>query len=173
MNIVVYSTPTCPYCYQVKDFLSQRGVKFTEYDVSADRTAAAEMARKSGQTGVPVITVGDQVIVGFDRSRLEQLLASRNKGQRLRFGLQIADAIRVAKTEGVTPVSGAFVGRVTPASPGENAGIRNGDIITRVNSQSIRNADDLENALSTLSKGNQAMITILREERTIKSEVVI
>lgn len=173
MNIVVYSTPTCPYCYQVKDFLSQRGVKFTEYDVSTNRTAASEMVRKSGQAGVPVITVGDQVIVGFDRFRLEQLLASRNNGQHPRFGLQVADANKVARKERLTPVSGAFVGRVTPASPGERAGIRKGDIITMINSQSIRNADDLGNALSTLGKGNQAVITILRGERTLKSEVVI
>ena len=173
MNVVVYSTPTCPYCYQVKDFLSQKGVKFTEYDVSTNRTAAEEMVRKSGQTGVPVITVGDQVIVGFDRSRLEQLLTSRNNGQRVRFGLQIADATRVAKTKGLTPVSGAFVGGVKPASPGEKAGIRKGDIITRFNSQSIRNAEDLENVLSQLARGSQAVITIMRGDRTIKSEIVI
>ena len=49
MNVVVYTTPTCHYCHQVKEFLSQRGVEFTEYDVSQDRAAADEMIRKSEQ----------------------------------------------------------------------------------------------------------------------------
>ena len=59
MNVTVYTTPTCHYCHQVKQFLSQRGIKFTEHDVSVDRAAAAEMVSKSGQMGVPVITVGN------------------------------------------------------------------------------------------------------------------
>jgi glutaredoxin-like YruB-family protein len=69
MNVVVYTTPTCPYCHQAKGFLSQRGVKFTEYDVSMDRAAADEVIRKSGRMEVPVITIDDQVVVGFDRAR--------------------------------------------------------------------------------------------------------
>ena len=60
MNVTVYTTPTCGYCRQVKEFLSRRGLKFTEYDVSRDRAAADEMIRKSGQMGVPVIIVDDQ-----------------------------------------------------------------------------------------------------------------
>ncbi|MFQ5875827.1 MAG: glutaredoxin family protein [Dehalococcoidia bacterium] len=80
MSVAVYTTPTCPYCHQVKEFLSRRGVKFIEYDVSVDRAAADEMIRKSGQMGVPVITVADQVVVGFDRARLEHLLANSGNG---------------------------------------------------------------------------------------------
>ena len=87
----------------MKEFLSQRGVKFTEHDVSLDRNAAAEMARKTGQRGVPVITVNDQVVVGFDRARLEHLLANNGDGRRPSFGLQVADASKIAQKYGVVP----------------------------------------------------------------------
>jgi glutaredoxin 3 len=82
MEIIVYTTPTCPYCHQVKHFLSERGVKFTERDVSVDRAAATEMIQKTGQRGVPVITIDGQVVVGFDRARLEQLLGDGKNGER-------------------------------------------------------------------------------------------
>lgn len=173
MNVAVYTTPTCPYCHQVKEFLSRQGVKFTEYDVSVDRAAADEMIRKSGQMGVPVITVGDQVVVGFDRARLEQLLANSREGQRPHFGLRIADASKVTQRFGLVPVFGAFVGKIAPSSLGEKADLREGDIITEVNLRPIHDADDLENALSELTPGNRVVIVFLRGKQTFKSEIVI
>jgi len=173
MSITVYTTPTCPYCHQVKDFLSQRGVKFTDCDVSIDRVAADEMIRKSGQMGVPVIIVDDQVVVGFDRARLEQLLTKSGNGQRPYFGLRIADASKITTQLGLVPVFGAFVGNVAPASIGEKAGLIQGDIITEVNFRPIHNADGLENALSELSSGNRVMIVFLREHQTLKAEIAV
>lgn len=173
MNIAVYTTPTCPYCRQVKEFLSRRGLKFTEYDVSQDKAAADEMIRKSGQMGVPVITVGDQVVVGFDRARLEQLLANSSDTQHPHFGLQIADASKVAQRFGLVPVFGAFIGKVAPSSLGEKAGLRPGDIITEVNFRPIHNADDLENALSALTVGSRVAIVFLREQRALTSEIIV
>ena len=73
-KVKVYSTPVCPWCVRAKDFLKEHGVEFEDIDVSRDHNAAHEMIEKSGQTGVPVITVGDHVIVGFDRERLSKLL---------------------------------------------------------------------------------------------------
>ncbi len=173
MNIKIYTTPTCAYCHQAKSFLSQRGVNFTEYDVSRDQAAAEEMARLSGQRGVPVIIVDGQVVVGFDRARLEHLLANGGNGQRPHFGLQIADASRVAQRYGAVPVFGAFVGQVAPSSLGEKAGLREGDIITEVNLRPISNADDLENTLSALTSGSRVIIVFLREQKTLKAELVI
>ena len=66
MSVVVYTTPTCGFCHQVKAYLNQRGVPFTEHDVSRDPQAAAEMVRLSGQQGVPVVLIDGQVIVGFN-----------------------------------------------------------------------------------------------------------
>jgi len=73
-EVIVYTTPTCPWCQMVKRYLQARGIPFTEIDVSADYNAAVEMVRKSGQTGVPVVEIGGEIVVGFDRERIDQLL---------------------------------------------------------------------------------------------------
>ncbi|MGQ9602303.1 MAG: glutaredoxin family protein [Candidatus Bipolaricaulia bacterium] len=73
-EVKVYTTPTCPWCMRVKQFLDERGIPYEEYDVSEDASRAEEMIRKSGQMGVPVIEVDGEIVVGFDRSRLEELL---------------------------------------------------------------------------------------------------
>ncbi|MBP9864547.1 glutaredoxin family protein [Patescibacteria group bacterium] len=79
MTIIVYSTPTCPYCKLTKEFLKEKNVSFQEIDVAADPAAANEMVKKSGQMGVPVIDVGGQVIVGWNKSALEEALAKKVK----------------------------------------------------------------------------------------------
>jgi glutaredoxin-like YruB-family protein len=173
MNVRIYSSPTCGYCQQAKRFLSERGANFTEYDVSVDRAAAEEVVRLAGQMGVPVIVVDSEVVIGFDRARLEQLLAKEGDGQRPRFGLKIADASRVAQKVGAVPVFGALVGAVAPASSGEKAGLRSGDIITEINMRPIHNADDLEQTLANLAPGGNMAIVFLRGEKTLRAEIVI
>ncbi len=73
-HVTVYSTPTCPYCHQVKDYLKQKGVDFTDLNVASDLEARNNMVQKSGQLGVPVIDVDGQMVVGFNRAKLEELL---------------------------------------------------------------------------------------------------
>ncbi|MBW2988111.1 NrdH-redoxin [Candidatus Woesearchaeota archaeon] len=73
-KVKVYSTSTCPYCHMAKEFLRQNNVEFEDINVEEDRGAAEEMVRKSGQYGVPVIEVDGEIVVGFDRERLKQLL---------------------------------------------------------------------------------------------------
>lgn len=73
-NVVIYSTPSCTYCAQAKEFFKEKGVEFTEHDVAADAEKRQEMIQKSGQMGVPVVMVGDEMVVGFMRDRLEELL---------------------------------------------------------------------------------------------------
>ena len=75
-KVVIYTTPTCPYCHQAKSFLAERGVAFTDKDVAVDREARDEMVKKSGQLGVPVIEVDGNIVVGFNRGKLDELLAS-------------------------------------------------------------------------------------------------
>jgi len=58
----------------VKEYLSQKGISYTEYDVGQDQDKAKEMIEKSKQMGVPVITVDDEVVVGFNQSLLDSLL---------------------------------------------------------------------------------------------------
>lgn len=74
-KVKVYTTPTCPYCKMTKEFLTEKGVDFVAYDVTTDRDALKEMQRiTGGARSVPVIQVCNEVMVGFDRGRLEQAL---------------------------------------------------------------------------------------------------
>ena len=173
MDVKIYTTPTCGYCHQAKRFLGGRGVRYEEYDVSRDREAAEEMVRQTGQMGVPVIVVDGQVIIGFDRARLEQLLGNSNNGQHPGFGLKVADASRVSRKFGEVPVSGAVIGAVAPSSLGEKAGLRAGDIITEINLSRVNNADDLENALVGLNIGNRVSLVFIRGGETVRSEIHI
>lgn len=74
MEIKVYSTPTCPYCTMAKQHLSSKGVAYKDIDVSVDKAAADEMVKVSGQMGVPVIVINDEVLVGFDKKRIDSLI---------------------------------------------------------------------------------------------------
>ncbi len=74
MKVKVYSTPFCPYCTMAKEFLKKHGIKFEEIDAQENRAAAIEMIKKSGQSGVPVIEVDGNIIVGFDEKKLSQAL---------------------------------------------------------------------------------------------------
>ena len=73
-TVKVYTTPTCPYCKMAKEYLKKNKVTFKEIDVSADQKAADEMIEKSGQMGVPVIEIGDTIIVGFDKDAIAKEL---------------------------------------------------------------------------------------------------
>ncbi len=74
-EVTIYSTPTCHFCHAAKDFFTEHGVKFSDYNVATDLDKRKEMIAKSGQMGVPVIYVGDELVVGFDENRLRGLLA--------------------------------------------------------------------------------------------------
>jgi len=148
-------------------------VRYIDVDVSRDRAAADELVRLTGQTGVPVIVVGGQVIIGFDSPRLEQLIAKGSSSTRPRFGLKVADASKVSQKAGAIPVFGALVGAVAPSSLGEKAGIRQGDIITEINMRPVRNAIDLEKAIANLNSGSRASIVWMRGKDTIRSEIVV
>jgi len=129
------------------------------------------MVRLTGQLGVPVTVIDGQVVVGFNRPHLEQLLASSG-GQRPHLGLKVADAGKVAQGTGGVPVFGALVGAVAPGSLGERAGLRNGDIITELNLWPIRGAEDLERAMGELSPGSRVTIVYLRGQETLRAEIV-
>ena len=73
-NVTIYSTPTCHFCQMTKEFLTENNIKFTDYDVSTDVEKRQEMIEKSGQMGVPVTFIGDEMLVGFDREKLSSLL---------------------------------------------------------------------------------------------------
>jgi len=73
-KVRVFSTPMCPYCQALKEFLKEKGIEFEDIDVSKDERAAREMIAKSSQMGVPVVEIDGQIVVGFDKERICQLL---------------------------------------------------------------------------------------------------
>lgn len=159
MNVTIYTTPTCGYCHQAKQFLLRRGVPFSEKNVAADRNAAMEMVRLSGQQGVPVITVNGEAVVGFDQPRLVQLLDRA----RPTLGASIADASSQAPKHPGIPSAGAYVGRVRPGSAAERAGLRQGDVITALGGQPVRAAADVHRILPQMPAGRDVSLTFVRQ----------
>lgn len=73
-EVIIYTTPTCSWCQALKEYLRAREIEFEEIDVSADPAAAQEMIDKSGQMGTPVVDIDGEIIVGFNKPEIDQLL---------------------------------------------------------------------------------------------------
>lgn len=145
----------------MKEFLSRRGVAFQERDVSVDAAAAAEMVRLTGQYGVPVTVIDDQVVLGFDRARLEAILGRQ---ARVRLGAAVADAAEMAVQGRCAVRTGAYIGRVTPGGVAQRAGLQVGDVIIGLAGQSVRDAAHLEELLARLRPGQRVPIEYVRGE---------
>lgn len=72
--VKVYSTPSCPYCETLKEYLREKGIEFEAVDVSQDPKALDEMKEKSGQMGVPVADINGQIVIGFNKGKIKELL---------------------------------------------------------------------------------------------------
>lgn len=72
--VKVYSTPSCAYCGTLKEYLKKNNIKFEDIDVSADEKQLDEMVEKSGQMGVPVLDIDGEIITGFDKKKIDELL---------------------------------------------------------------------------------------------------
>ncbi len=167
MSVTVYTTPTCGFCHQVKAYLNQRGVPFTEYDVSRDPQAAAEMVRLSGQQGVPVVLIDGQVVVGFNRPLIDQLLAQRAT-RPPRLGAAIADAGRIAAKKGLQLSDGAYVGRVDPGSVAALAGLRPGDVIVQLAGQGVRTDQDVDRIMANVRFGQAVDLLAWRNGQMVR-----
>ena len=73
-NVILYTTNVCPWCHKAKEFFDENGIKYSEKNVQQNKEYQAELLEKSGQLGVPVITVGEEVVIGFNKERLKKML---------------------------------------------------------------------------------------------------
>jgi S1-C subfamily serine protease len=137
-------------------------VRFVEKNVAADRQAAMEMVRVSGQQGVPVVSVDGQVVVGFNQPRLMQLLSQARRAKP-KLGASIADAASQVRKYPNIPSSGAYVGRVRSGSPAEQAGLRQGDVITALGGQAVNRADDVHRLLPQMPEGREVSLSYVRD----------
>ncbi len=178
MSVVLYTTPTCGYCHQLKSYLRQRGVPFTEHDVSRDPRAADEMVRLSGQRGVPVMQIDGQVVVGFNRPLIDQLLARQAASLRApssdrppRLGVAIAPAERIAARKGLSLPAGAYVGRVDAGSPAALAGLRPGDVIVQLASQAVQADQDVHRIMADVRPGQAVEVLLWRDGQRVETTV--
>lgn len=73
-TVTIYSTPSCHFCHMAKDYLNEKNVVYTDYNVAEDMEKRAEMVKKSGQMGVPVIQIDNELFVGFQKDKINELL---------------------------------------------------------------------------------------------------
>ena len=73
-SVKIYSTESCVYCKMVKEFFDKNNVKYEEKDVSKDEKSRAELVEKSGQTGVPVIDIEGEIVIGYDKEKIKRIL---------------------------------------------------------------------------------------------------
>ena len=73
-NVTIYSTPSCHFCHMAKEFFKEKNIAYTEYDVAGNAEKRKEMIEKSGQMGVPVIFIGEEMIIGYDKPKIAELL---------------------------------------------------------------------------------------------------
>ena len=74
-QVTIYSTPSCHFCHAAKDYFNETGVAYQDFNVADDLEKRKEMMDMTGQMGVPVIRIGDDVVVGFDQAKIAELLA--------------------------------------------------------------------------------------------------
>lgn len=73
-KVEIYSTATCHFCHMAKEWLTEKNIPFTDYNVGDDIAKRKEMIEMTGQLGVPVIRIGDEVMVGFNQEKMAELL---------------------------------------------------------------------------------------------------
>jgi len=75
-NVKIYSTPSCHFCHMAKDYFKENNIEYIEFNVAEDADKRTEMMEKTGQMGVPVIEIGEEFIIGFNESKIKELLAA-------------------------------------------------------------------------------------------------
>lgn len=73
-RVVVYTTPTCPHCTTLKNYLKNNGIQYRDINVAQDQKMAEAMVKKSGQQGVPQIEINGKIVVGFNKPKIDELL---------------------------------------------------------------------------------------------------
>lgn len=76
-NVTIYTTPSCSYCHLAKRYFKENHISYEEKDVAQDAKARQDMIEKSGQLGVPVIEIGEDIVVGFNLPVIKELLGSK------------------------------------------------------------------------------------------------
>lgn len=146
MAIIVYSTPTCPYCHMLKKFLDDKGVQYEDVDVAADPERAQEMIDKSGQMGVPVADINGKIIVGFNQPEVEAALAVAGGTEPVESGEEESGIEEVVESRPGAPQTDApkpGSAQSSSEAPGEDGGAPE-EVIEEVVEPENNQKEDLE-----------------------------
>ncbi len=144
----------------MKEFLSRKGIPYQDHDVSTAQLATQEAVKLTGQNNVPVTVIDGQTVVGFDQSRLEQLIAQAQAAARPKFGAGIGDVGKAGR-KGVPIIFGAYVGRIGTGSIAERVGLAIGDVIIQMNNKQISDTADLERFMAGIKQGDKLSVVFI------------
>jgi membrane-associated protease RseP (regulator of RpoE activity) len=164
--ITVYVRAGDPDSEAVLAHLRGRGHRFTARDVHSDPSASAVLFGRLGRVTVPVVQVGERMMVGYDPVQLARLLPStEEEAPRVAFGAAVRTVSpQLARERGLPSAGGVEVGRVSPGTPAAEAGIRPGDLITAIGPYTLAGgAEQFRTAVAARRPGDTMTLTVRRE----------
>ena len=172
--VTVFVRPGDPASEATLRYLDQRGIAYTKRDVLSDPSATAILFGRLGKVVVPVVQVGERLLVGHDPVQLARFLPrEESEEQHVAFGASVRSVTaEIATAKGLPAVYGVEVGQVKPGSPAEVAGIQPGDVITGIGPYTVDGgADQFRRAVALRQPGDTMALTIWRDGAT--SEAVV
>jgi membrane-associated protease RseP (regulator of RpoE activity) len=172
--VTVFVRPGDPASEATLRYLDQRGIAYTKRDVLSDPSATAILFGRLGKVVVPVVQVGERLLVGHDPVQLARFLPrEESEEQHVAFGASVRSVTaEIATSKGLPAVYGVEVGQVKPGSPAEVAGIQPGDVITGIGPYTVDGgADQFRRAVALRQPGDTMTLTIWRDGDT--SEAVV
>lgn len=164
--VTVFVRPGDPASEATLRYLDQRGVAYTKRDVLSDPSATAILFGRLGKVVVPVVQVGERLLVGHDPVQLARFLPRpESEEQHVAFGASVRTVTaEIAASKGLPATYGVEVGQVKPGSPAEAAGIQGGDVITGIGPYTVNGgADQFRRAVSLRQPGDTMMLTLCRD----------
>ncbi len=165
-TVTVFVRPGDPASEATLRYLDQRGVAYTKRDVLSDPSATAILFGRLGKVVVPVVQVGERLLVGHDPVQLARFLPRpESEDQHVAFGASVRTVTgEIATAKGLPATYGVEVGQVKPGSPAEAAGIQTGDVITGIGPYTVNGgADQFRRAVSLRQPGDTMMLTLWRD----------
>lgn len=165
-TVTVFVRPGDPASEATLRYLDQRGVAYTKRDVLSDPSATAILFGRLGKVVVPVVQVGERLLVGHDPVQLARFLPRpESEEQHVAFGASVRTVTpEIAVAKGLPATYGVEVGQVKPGSPAEAAGILGGDVITGIGPYTVNGgADQFRRAVSLRQPGDTMMLTLWRD----------
>lgn len=164
--VTVFVRPGDPASEATLRYLDQRGVAYNKRDVLSDPSATAILFGRLGRVVVPVVQVGERLLVGHDPVQLARFLPRPDgEEQHVSFGASVRTVTsEIAQEKQLPATYGVEVGQVKPGSPAEAAGILPGDVITGIGPYTVNGgADQFRRAVSLRQPGDTMMLTVWRE----------